>query len=247
MGQSQSPPQSITRDPQAISVLSQSIAAVGGLQAILAVQDLTATGNITYFWANQTVSGTVVIKELGLAHFRLDATLSDGVQSWIMANGTSVERRPDGSLSQLPVQLTYKTASFTFPFLQVLAALQDPSWDVSHAGSVTHNGRPAYDIRLQKTYPQTRDPLGLQSKASKSDIFIDSGSLLILAVQSRTYGRNGRPTNAPHELQYSNYQLVNGLQFPMTILDLIGGQQTSSIQVSQVAFNQGLSDSDFLP
>ena len=41
----------MTKDPQAVALLTQFLNAAGGLSAISSIQDFTGTGTITYNWA----------------------------------------------------------------------------------------------------------------------------------------------------------------------------------------------------
>src|ERR1700722_10393635 len=77
------PPQ----DPQAVAILNQVVTANGGTQAIGAVTDYTATGNIT-FTATQQIQGTVTIQGLIIgSEFRIDAILPAGTRSWVVDQG----------------------------------------------------------------------------------------------------------------------------------------------------------------
>jgi hypothetical protein len=46
-------------------------------------------------------------------------------------------------------------------------------------------------------------------------------------------------------MQFSNYQAVNGVLVPFTLIDLIAGQKTAEMKLDQVTFNTGLTDADF--
>jgi hypothetical protein len=48
------------------------------------------------------------------------------------------------------------------------------------------------------------------------------------------------------DLDYSGYQTVNGLQFPMSISFSIGGQIIGSIQFQSISVNASVSSSDFV-
>src|ERR1700694_1891739 len=78
--------QSVQRDPQALTILSQALSAAGGVASIAGLRDVTATGTITYFWADQQVPGSVTLKGRGLAQFRLDAILAAGPRSFVVNN-----------------------------------------------------------------------------------------------------------------------------------------------------------------
>src|SRR6266478_1148258 len=77
-------PQSVQRDAQAISILSQALNAAGGATRLGAIQDFTGTGTIAYNWANNQVPGSVTVYGKGLDQFRMDAGMSSGTQSFVV-------------------------------------------------------------------------------------------------------------------------------------------------------------------
>ncbi len=242
----QSPtPTTPTRDPQAVSVLVRCLAAAGGTQAITAIQDFTGAGNITYYSAGEQTQGSVTVRGRGLTQFRVDATLQDGVHSWIVSKGAAFQKTPDGSTSPLPSQNAVKPAIATFPLPYLLAVLQDTSISISYGGLVTHDGAQLYDIVVQKTLSQSADPLNTVGNTTKAHFFIDPNSLLIQSVQDMAYRKDGGPGGSSHEIQFTSYQAVNGVLVPFSTTEFIAGQETAAIQLNQVSFNNGLTDSDF--
>jgi hypothetical protein len=234
-----------TQDPQGVAILTQSLNTAGGTTAIAAIQDLTETGNVTFSWGT-TVQGSVTVKGLGPHEFRVDATLADGVHSWITNNSASYQVNPDGSVISLPAQNLVKPASLTFPILRVLLAIQDTSTNISYNGLVTHDGQQLHDVQIEKIFPQSADPIGAMSKVTKADIYIDPNTLLIQSIADTSYRRDGGPGESPHEVQFSGYQATSvGVLVPFSITEFIANQQTESIQLTQVTFNTGLTDSNF--
>jgi hypothetical protein len=215
------------------------------VEAISAIKDFTAIGKIAYNWGDQPAHGSVTIKDRGLSEFRLDASLDDGVHSWMVSDGKALEKPPDGASKPLPIQNALKPASVTFPLLQLVAGMTDPSTSISYVGLVHHKGQQAYDIRLQKTFPAHTDPLGLRSRITKADFLIDPSTFLILSVRDMAYRRDNKPGESRHEMQFSGYQQKNGILVPLAIKELIGKQETVSIQLSQITFNSGLTHADF--
>ena len=235
----------IQRDQQALTVLAQVLKNAGGATALATIQDFTGSGSITYNWPEGPAQGSVKVKGRGISQFRLDATLADGVHSWVVANGTALQKQADGSITPLPYPLTLKPASITFPFAQLVVALQDTSWSISYGGLVLHNGQQVYDIGFQKILPQGSDPFGFQSSVTKANFFIDPDTFSILSLQDRAYRKDHEPGDVPHEIQFSNYQILNGVRVPLSVTELVSGQQTVTIQLSQITFNSGLTDADF--
>jgi hypothetical protein len=235
----------VQRDPQAITIITKALNAAGGIGTLAAIQDFTASGTVSYNWGESPVQGNVTVKGRGLAQFRLDATLPEGAHSWVMNNGTALEKHHDGTVTPLPFTLTLRPANSTFPFFRLLAVLQDTSWSISSVGTVEYDGQQAYSIGLQRTYTDGTDPTGFKSTATKSDFIIDPNTFLVLSIQDKAYRKDGGPGDAPHEMQFSAYKSFNGILVPSSVTELIGGQQTATIQLNQITFNSGLTDTDF--
>lgn len=234
---SQSSPPTVVRDPQAISVLTQSVNAAGGLAAVGAIQDYTATGNITYYWAGEAVQGTVTLKGRGCAQFRLDASLQTGIRTWAVSNGTGFIEETDGSRSTLPPHNTVNLGSLTFPLTYLAAALQDPSATISYVGLETRNGIQVQHIRLM--------PTDYSAELRTRDFFINPTTFLIVSTLDMLHPENQSNINFLHEVRFSNYGSVNGISVPFSVVELVSGQLTSTIGIATMSFNTGLQDADF--
>jgi len=231
------------RDPQAVTIVSQVLAATGGPTAIAAITDFTAKGTVTYYWA-ESAQGAVTIRGRGLHQFRLDASLADGQHSWLINGSTTFKKNPNGSTSPLPSQNTVNVASATFPLLRLLSAFQDTATSISDGGVVTRDGQQVRDIIVQKNFPLGRDPGGALSKITKAHIFIDTTTMTVESIEDSAYAING-PGEYSHEMQFSGYEAINGVLVPLTITEFIAGQKIMMVQLNQVTFNTGLSDADF--
>lgn len=242
----QSPPSTTpTRDPQALTILTQCLQAAGGTQAIAAIQDFTATGRITYNWANQPVQGSVTVRGRGTGQFRLDANLADGNLSWAVNNGIGLYKKLDGSTTHIFFPNAVNFGSLTFPYAYIAASLADPSTNISYIGIDTKNGKKTYDIRLQQTFSSERDPNGVLSKLTQRDFFIDTGTFQIVRTADMVHPEKVATIDIPHEMDFSDYRSVNGVMVPFSIGEMTVGQHTYTIQLDQVHFNTGLQDSDF--
>lgn len=239
-GQQTSSPATAVRDPQALSTLQQCLTAAGGMQAISAVQDFTGTGNITYFWAGQPVSGSATVRGLGASHFRLDAELPQGTRSWFVNGLQGTIRNADGSTVPISYANAVNWGSATLPYLGVAAALNDSSVAISTIGTTTVNSRQGFVIRMQRTFSTADDPTGDLAKLNQKSYVIDSQTFLILETQDTQWSDDGRMLPTKREVIYSNFKAANGITVPFTIIEKVGGQQTWSLQLSNVTFNSGL-------
>jgi hypothetical protein len=51
--------------------------------------------------------------------------------------------------------------------------------------------------------------------------------------------------NYPREIEFQNYQNMNGLNVPTLVREKIAGQTTWELRLTSIAFNSGLTDFDF--
>jgi hypothetical protein len=233
------------KDSQAVTVLSQCLAAAGGAQAVTVIQDYSASGGITYYWAGKEVQGTVVARGRGSGQFRMDATLPNGVRSWTVSNGVGSLKEVDGTVSSIPYSNTINVGSLTFPLVYLAFASSDSSTSISYVGLETRYGTQVHHIRLQKALAV--DPGGIQGKLTRRDFFVDSSTFLVVATLDTVHQIFDSRAAFPHEIRFADYRNVAGAFVPFAITEYYGGQAVSLIQLTQVTFNTGLSDSDFQP
>jgi len=236
----------VQRDPQAISVLNQVLTAAGGAAALAQTQDLTASGTITFNWADQDVAGTATLKARGTNQFRIQASFPDGIRVWTTNNGQRVEKEVDGSVIIAFYNLSTVFDNLQFPLAGVFAALQDSATNLTYVALESKEGSNVHHIRV------TRGTLAIPSvqrtnQVASLDLFIDANTNQIRSVVT-VASSNGSPGQTiPREIRYSDYRPASGFVIPFSITELIDGQQTFSIQITQVSFNTGLTDSDFEP
>jgi hypothetical protein len=236
------------QDPQAVSVLNQSLSLAGGAQALKATTDYTGSGNITYHW-NPDVQGTVTIKGLGSIALRMDATLPSGVRSWAIADGATTLKNENGTISQLaatnpnvpstdafPYQTPLFPSSLAFPYRQLTNVLANPSFSISYNGIVQVDGHSVHDIQIQRVSAGSVDPM---MNYHAREFFIDTSTFQIVMTQDLV------PKNVVHQIHYSNYTTISGVLVPLALSEELGGQPTWTIQLSQITFNSGLQDSAF--
>jgi hypothetical protein len=233
----------IQRDQQALAILNQTINAAGGSASLGAIQDFSGIGTITYYWDPQ-VSGSANVRGRGQGQFRIDATLQDGIRTLIVNNGTGSITGTDGSLTLIPHEAATNLGSMTFPYSALLAVLRDTSINITYVGLVDHQGSQLHDIRIQKIYPSRVDPTGSQSALTARDYFIDPHTLLVASVLN-IVGQGADGNSISREVVFANYQTVSGLTIPFQIAEKIHDQLMVTLQLAQINFNAGLTESDF--
>lgn len=236
----------VTQDPQAVSVLTQSLNAMGGFAAVGAIQDYTENGTIAYNWAGEPVQGTVRVQGKGLTGFRIDATIPAGVQTLAISGIVGRLKTADGTLKHLAPYNFANAGSLSFPALRLASALSNQTVSLSLIGTVQAEGHQVYQVRAIFPVDPTLTAIAPIADLGTLDFFIDSTSFQL--VKSSENVRSERDTTVTylHEIVYTNYQPVGGIAAPFVINERIGGQQTWSISVQSLSFNSGLSDSVFV-
>jgi hypothetical protein len=234
------------RDAALLDVLTRTVSASGGAQAVSAVRDLTASGEITFHWG-EGVKGPVVIRALGGNHFHMEADLPEGKRTWVVKDGDGSRTEPDGRIVPISGENAINFGNLTFPVAHLAVALSDATSDVSLMGIEKREGRSVYRLRL-------KGQLGLVGKADANravtkDVLVDALDFGIVSVQDYpypVYQRNGQLSDAPpREIEYGDFRVVDGVRIPFSIDTKLQGQRVMSIRVSKVSFNSSLSDEDF--
>ena len=242
---SQQSPPAPQRDPQALNILNQALAASGDATALSTVQDVTATGTVTYYWAGLQVQGTATARSRGISQFRIDAVLPQGVRSWAVSNGSGSLKEADGTLQPIPYYNALNLGSLTFPYFGIVAALQDSTTSVSDLGLVNVDGRQARQIHTQRNVDAFKYTQSIVGNLMVKDYFIDPTTYQLLKVQDMAHPAQSLTGSYQHEISFSDYRSVNGLLVPFAISEKIADQETWTIQLNQISFNTGLTDSDF--
>ena len=243
-----------TKDPKGVDVLIQSVNASGATNALKPIQDFTATGTITYFWAGEQVQGPATVKGRAPDQFRLDANLPSspacvgcpGTRSYAVSHGTGALRNPDGAIKTLPLHNTVNVGVLTFPYLTISAALSDPATIIAYVGLVTLNGGQVQQVRVQRLFSSEADPDGTISKLCITDYFVDPPTNLVLKIADMTHPFQTLGEDMIHEVEFDNYLPVNGIHFPMFVREKTIGQTMWELSVSGISFNTGLTDFDFV-
>lgn len=245
---SSSSTQTPVRDPQALTILNNSLSAVGGLAAVGNIQDYTGTGNMTFYWANDPVQAQVTVRGMGTGYFRYDAVLPNGTRTWAVAQFSGVLINPDGSRVPSSSVNLATAGSLTLPYLRLTSILMDTTTSISYVGPVTTaTGSQVYDIHFTPNlFGSNATPPGLTGVGS-FDLYIDPTSSLIVAFIENAHSDSNFQQTLQHEIDFSNYQQRSGASVPMTITEKVSGQETWSIQLSSLSCNSGLTPQSFTP
>ncbi len=147
----------------------------------------------------------------------------DGDKDWMQHNG--------GEVVDIPVT-NIITQVFPMDSLNAILSLMSSDINLSTQPETEINGRPAVCIRMEIGGEWARqymfDPETKLVVASKKTLF-----------DTVTGGTKSVGT------YYSNYQLIDGLNIPMSIETVINGESTATITVTDVRFMETIDQSVF--
>ena len=235
-------------DPQALSLDGQ---AMTTLTNGIAVSDVTFTGNVTWIAGSDNETGTATLQAKGTGESRVDLNLSGGTRTEIrndiastFPQGASIQN--GGAQQDWAMHNCWINASWFYPALSFLNATSDPTLVFSYVGRESRVGASLQHLRVYRYLP-TQKPafVALTQKVSTADFYLDSASLLPVALIFNSHPDDDANTNISLEVDFSNYQPVNGVQIPLHIQKLISGGLVLDLVVTNASLNSGLSDSPF--
>lgn len=233
------------RDPQAVALAGQALTALTGRTQI---NDVTLTGTVTRTAGSDTEEGNVTLKALGLADSRFDLSLPSGQRSGVRNSANGFPQgywiTPDGTVHTVAAHNCLVDAAWFFPALSSLAAITNPNLAMSYIGSEIQRGIPVQHIRFWLYEPNSGAP-DFIAQVSTMDFYLDSQSFLPVMVTFNTHPEGDGGTNIPVEIDFSNYQVVNGDPVPFHIQKFLNGSLLLDVTVQAVTLNSGLTDSDF--
>jgi hypothetical protein len=236
-------PSSTTVDPQALNLITASIGAMGGAQGT-AVQDFTATGNVTYYWAGKEENGTATVRGKGLNELRFDSVLANGTRSWAVNAGSGSLRDTNGKITPIPFHDAITLGSLIFPFARLQALSTDSSASLSYGGTSSVENQSFEHVGVHKNVFAT-DPDGSGNRLMDADLYFDPTTHLLVGIHDQTHPTRSMTVNVPHAIYFSDYRAVSGVMVPFNVSEYVGGQKVWTLQLSDVNFNSGLTDTDF--
>jgi len=231
--------QTITKDPTAMAIVQQSLVAMGGGQNFVDVQ---AVGTTTAYGDSGAVTYPITLQATGTASIQSVISnpagtrthVTDGVN--ICADSTLVELTPDASAA-----LALRRIDFV-PALTILNDSADPNFEVSYVRADTLNGAAVDVIAIGLAPP------GVVADTSQTPqwfFFIDRATSLVSKIQMTNTIPSASPQGPTVEVVFSQYQAVSGFAVPMDQATYVNGALSQDLQLTSVAFNNGLDSSLF--
>jgi len=233
--------------PQAVTLLQNSLAALTGGKPIT---DVTLSGNARRIVGPDDESGTATLKAISGDAGRMDLTLSSGQRSEILNSTTTP---PAGSWSGTDA-VSHPIASHNllngsawfFPVFAVSHRLSDSSFVATYVGHETRNGQAVEHVTVsQSSSVQTPPGVPTLQHLTQADFFLDSTTLLPVAIAFNTHPDNDMILDIPVEIRFSDYRPVSGAQIPFHVEKFLNNTLLLDLQFTNAQLNSGLSASLF--
>ncbi|MGB6481992.1 MAG: hypothetical protein WBE86_00740 [Candidatus Acidiferrales bacterium] len=234
------------RDPQAVSLLQRSLAA---LVDTTTVNDVTLNASTDWIAGSDNETGSATLKATAIGQGRVDLSLSDGQRSEVV----DISQAPpvgswcgtDGVWHSIVAHNLYTDPTWFFPTFLISRVLSGVNYAVSPMDAETQNGVAVEHVRTYQQPGFTTDVAALLQSLSQIDIYLNASTLLPVSVSFNTHADDNALDNVPIQIKFLNYQVVQGISVPYHIQKYIQNGLALDLTVTGVQVNSGLSTSDF--
>ena len=231
-------------DPQALSFASQAISSLLGGNSI---SDVTLSATATSSAGDSSQTGSATIQAKGQGQSRLDVQAGDVSHTEVRNLTSGLPAGAWNENSGNPISFASHNcltdAVWFFPALSTLSQTSNASFIFLYLGQVQRGDVTTEHLQVYQWSPSGSPFL---APLSTMDFYLNATSLLPVAISFNAHPDDDMITNIPVEIDFSNYQLVNGVQVPFHIQKLFNGTLVLDVTVSTVAFNTGIPDSVFI-
>jgi hypothetical protein len=246
---SQTNPTPTASSPQAVTLAGQALSALSGS---IRVSDVTLSGTGTRIAGSDAESGSVSLKALSTGQARLDLAVAGGTRSEIRNLDSNSAPQGfwiglDGTTHSMANHNCATDAVWFFPAFSVLSQISNPNLTITYIGQETRGGTAVQHLRfvLQSPSAATDPADGLFERLSAEDVYLDATSSLPVALTFNDHPDNDALPNIPVEIDFSNYQAVNGARVPFRIQKFFNGSLLLDITIQSAVLNSGLSNAAF--
>ena len=227
------------RDSQAVQLLSQAVAAMGGN----APGSSLATGTIDLVEGSLQETGRIRIATRGLIETREEIQTNRGLRARVYAKGLAA-KVSGFERDTLTLEMAASSRSPNFPLPLLGATLSNPDFALEYVGQETLDGLSVHHIRFWNTYFSS-PRLQYLSEFSVKDLWIDAASGLPTRLSYDQREGGGATPRIHVGASYSDYRDVGGVLYPFLIKRIYNGTPWATIKITNVTLGAGVSDADF--
>ncbi len=234
--------QTATTSTQGAAILQKALAA---LAPTTRITDVTLSGTAHRIAGSDDESGTVVIRALAGTGARIDLTLPAGPRTEIRNTSAATIAGswsgPDG-VSHSISDHNLLTDPAWFPAFTIASLLSAQNPNVIYVGPETRGGNAVQHISVSKPSPFPTPPGGVSVEhLTQVDFFLDSTTLLPLAITFNTHPDKNPNLDIGIEIQFSDYRTVEGSLIPFHVSKLVNNSPALDLQFNSAILNSGLS------
>ena len=230
---------------QAPALLQSALAALAGANS---VSDVTLTGTARRIAGSDDETGTAVLKAITGAT-RVDLTLPSGQRTEIInISGGQFAGRwigTDGvSHAVADHNLLLIDPGWFFPAFPVARGLSS-GYLATYVGPETRDSIAVQHLFISQQPADTSDTAALLQHLSQVDLYLDSSTLLPVAMTFYIHPDDNAMLDIPVEIRFSDYRPVNGVQVPFHVQKFLNNGLILDLQFQSALLNSGLSASAF--
>jgi hypothetical protein len=235
----------LQRDAQAVALVQQSLAAMGGTQALAFADSLAAGTALSFKPDGSSVTLSIVKKSKGTKMIRTEVQRPEGTRLRIVNGGTGAIQNPDGTIRRLFSNNTVAERIEHIPALSILSEWQSSNVEVRYVGTDTVNGSPVQMVAISLI--PTSDPQWVRFYRSTTQtlFYIDQATNLVSKIQYQNFAENDSNVSEKVEIFFTDYRVASGVQVPFTQSTYADGRLRSTLTLTSVAFNMGLTEAEF--
>lgn len=240
--------QSATSIPPGAVVLQQ---ALGVLAGSTSIADVTLSGTVRRIAGSDDETGTVVLKALVTGQSRMDLSTPSGQSSEIRSissNGNQLGAwiGTNGVSHPIPLHNLITTSAWFQPALAFGGIVSSQTFTVLNVGSENKDGMPVIHLIVTQQLPDASSDIpALLQHLSQMDVFLDTMTLLPIALDFNVHPDNNELFDIPVEIRFSNYTAASGVQIPFHIQKYLNNSLFLDIQLQTATLNSGLAPSAF--
>ena len=247
------PPNSLpqSQTPNATSpsqLVQQALAALTGGHSIT---DVTLTASAHRIAGSDDEAGTATLKAVAAGASSLSLSLSTGPRTEVLNSAatppTGSWSGPDAVMHPIAFHNLLTGPSWFFPAFSLATSSSASGATLTYVGHETHNGRAVEHVSVSQVPPAqvAAGAAPFIQRLTQLDFFLDSTSLLPVAISFTTHPDTNAVVDVPVEIDFSDYRAVNGIQVPFHIQKYLNNSLALDFQTSSVTLNTGLTASTF--
>jgi hypothetical protein len=227
-------------DPQALTFLTRSLAAMRNGASAQAITDITLTGTARRIAGSDDETGTATLKVTADGQSSVELSFASGVRKEVRSkfdNGfpKGSWSGPDGKVHATALHNLMADATSVAPMLMLarIAASANPL--IVYVGQETKNGNSVIHLSAQ----QQSANLSKLQPLSQTEIFLDATTLLPAAVSFNVHPDDDMNTNVAAEIRFSDYRPVNDVLLPFHVQRFLNYSLVLDLQFQSAVLNSG--------